>query len=84
MVVDLRSVLVRICDFLEMKNICTEERIKCVLDNSKGTYKRKSSKSSFDPYTKPMRKMINRQIQLIKGKLLKVLGLKAPWEMRQK
>ena len=72
------------CDFLQMKHVCNKDRIECVIQNSEGKYKRKKLvNSTFDPYNEDMNIMLNSYIKVIKTKLLRIMNIDAPWELRE-
>ena len=69
LVADLRPILKQFCDFLGVHEKCTEERIKCVSQNSTGNFKRKKNKLSVDPFTSAYHQLIEKHKKVVYNKL---------------
>jgi len=62
MVEDLHNSLQQLCSFLGVRDICTKQRIECVVNNSEGNFKRKKPKNERSPYPKKILKLIQHSI----------------------
>ena len=70
MLLDLHKSLKMLCEYLNVKKVCTEERIQCVIENSKGNFKRKKHVQEGNYYTNANKK----QIEDYKKTVYKLLG----------